>query len=415
MQVQSRGCRERAARVGRRRRAEAAGSARPGGSGRAPRPALRSLQQLYGGIGLSCWFLRPFSPTCPTADSIYCACRAEGTGRKVWRVVEAGVPSSPLHLNVACVPVKLQQTLVTRSSQNVLRGSVAVLRVAVQGPAIRSCREALGVCAGQGLCVVSCGTEDGDMRLVNGASASEGRVEIFYRGQWGTVCDNLWNILDANVVCRALGYENATRALGRAAFGPGQGPVMLDEVECAGTEPSLANCSSLGWLKSRCGHEKDAGVVCSNGELPLPSQHLEEVWWAHALPLPAPMCKQKLRVALWVWLGCMKAHFLQEGPLRYPCQSSCAVEQWIMETESMHILDLSGDLPDALGQIFDSQQGCDLFIQVTGQGHRDLTLCAHKLILNTNSEAQALWHAEGSSVIMRVDVDCMPVVRDFLR
>lgn len=81
----------------------------------------------------------------------------------------------------------------------------------------------------------------------------------------------------------------------------------------------------------------------------------------------------------------------------------------------MHILDLSGDLPDALGQIFDSQQGCDLFIQVTGQGHRDLTLCAHKLILNTNSEAQALWHAEGSSVIMRVDVDCMPVVRDFLR
>lgn len=65
------------------------------------------------------------------------------------------------------------------------------------------------------------GTEDGDMRLVNGASASEGRVEIFYRGQWGTVCDNLWNLLDAQVVCRALGFENATQALGRAAFGPG--------------------------------------------------------------------------------------------------------------------------------------------------------------------------------------------------
>lgn len=38
------------------------------------------------------------------------------------------------------------------------------------------------------------GAKDGDMRLVNGASASEGRVEIFYRGRWGTVCDNLWNL-----------------------------------------------------------------------------------------------------------------------------------------------------------------------------------------------------------------------------
>lgn len=193
------------------------------------------------------------------------------------------------------------------------------------------------------------GAKDGDMRLVNGASASEGRVEIFYRGRWGTVCDNLWNLLDAHVVCRALGYENATQALGRAAFGPGKGPIMLDEVECTGNESSLANCSSLGWMVSHCGHEKDAGVVCSN------------------------------------------------------------------DSRGIHILDLSGELPDALGQIFDSQQECDLFIQVTGQGHGDLSLCAHTLILRTNPEAQALWQVVGSSVIMRVDAECMPVVRDFLR
>ncbi|XP_055448532.1 galectin-3-binding protein [Psammomys obesus] len=193
------------------------------------------------------------------------------------------------------------------------------------------------------------GTEDGDVRLADGASANEGRVEIFYRGQWGTVCDNLWNLLDATVVCRALGYENASEALGRAAFGPGTGPVMLDEVQCTGTEASLANCSSLGWMMSRCGHDQDAGVVCSN------------------------------------------------------------------ETRGVHILDLSAELPDALGQIFDSQQGCDLFIQVTGQGRGDLSLCAHKLILNTNPEAQALWQAVGRSVLMRVDAECMPVVRDFIR
>lgn len=108
------------------------------------------------------------------------------------------------------------------------------------------------------------GVRDGDMRLANGDAPNEGRVEIFYGGRWGTVCDNLWDLVDAGVVCRALGFENATEALGRAAFGPGTGPVMLDEVQCSGTEPSLANCSSLGWLQSRCGHSQDAGVVCSN-------------------------------------------------------------------------------------------------------------------------------------------------------
>lgn len=87
----------------------------------------------------------------------------------------------------------------------------------------------------------------------------------------------------------------------------------------------------------------------------------------------------------------------------------------IPDSRGIHILDLSGELPDALGQIFDSQQDCDLFIQVTGQGHGDLSLCAHTLILRTNPEAQALWQVVGSSVIMRVDAECMPVVRDFLR
>ncbi|XP_015418172.1 PREDICTED: galectin-3-binding protein, partial [Myotis davidii] len=89
---------------------------------------------------------------------------------------------------------------------------------------------------------------------------NEGRVEIFYGGQWGTVCDNLWDLVDASVVCRALGFENAIEALGRAA--PGTGPIMLDEVQCSGTEPSLANCSSLGWLRSNCRHNQDAGVIC---------------------------------------------------------------------------------------------------------------------------------------------------------
>ncbi|XP_067881165.1 deleted in malignant brain tumors 1 protein-like [Heterodontus francisci] len=101
------------------------------------------------------------------------------------------------------------------------------------------------------------------LRLVNGGSRCAGRVEIHYRGQWGTVWDSYWDLLDAAVVCRELGCGTAVSAPGKAHFGEGSGPVVTDEVECSGTEAALRDCKSYQWDHYSWSHVYDAGVICS--------------------------------------------------------------------------------------------------------------------------------------------------------
>ena len=148
---------------------------------------------------------------------------------------------------------------------------------------------------------------DGDIRLVGGSVTNEGRVEICYNNQWGTVCDDLFGSPEARVVCRQLGYSTAGKYcrysrffffLGRLSlkaimqnilwlhgysitwvtlhffttagaaafsysrFGGGTGGIFLDNLGCLGTESRLLECSHPTTGFHNCDHYGDAGVRC---------------------------------------------------------------------------------------------------------------------------------------------------------
>ncbi|XP_078664358.1 uncharacterized protein LOC144907298 isoform X2 [Branchiostoma floridae x Branchiostoma belcheri] len=101
------------------------------------------------------------------------------------------------------------------------------------------------------------------VRLAGGSTPLAGRVEVRNgTGPWGSVCDDRWDLQDARVVCRQLGFGTALEAKLAGHFGEGSGSVWLDEVACGGDETNLGDCPAEPWRQSDCSHKEDAGVVC---------------------------------------------------------------------------------------------------------------------------------------------------------
>ena len=133
---------------------------------------------------------------------------------------------------------------------------------------------------------VSVSLLDATIRLAGGSSPSEGRVEILHNGEWGTICDDFWDLNDAQVVCRQLGFGKFVpsdhrvdsddlgldivefgyfaEAISGGYFGAGESssPIWMDDVTCYGNEMYVTHCISSPIGVHNCNHSQDAGVRC---------------------------------------------------------------------------------------------------------------------------------------------------------
>ncbi|XP_072013630.1 uncharacterized protein [Amphiura filiformis] len=105
------------------------------------------------------------------------------------------------------------------------------------------------------------------VRLVNGSNYMEGRVEVYINNKWGTVCDDKWDLTEANVVCRQFGYHGPSSAFKGPQFGSGndESNIWLDNVQCQGDEQNIGRCTYNMIGSHDCDHLEDAGVVCTMG------------------------------------------------------------------------------------------------------------------------------------------------------
>lgn len=207
--------------------------------------------------------------------------------------------------------------------------------------------------------------QEGHIRLFGSGRASEGRVEVYHNGKWGTVCDDGWDMAEAQVVCRQLRFPGAKSVVIGKDYGQASGPIWLDDLDCKGTENYLSTCTFKDWGLTDCSHKEDVGVIC-------------------------------------------------ETKVQDPNTTA---------DNTIHVLDHSITLSDELGLIFESGTGCDFLIKAqssTGNRNDNGTLemveteiCAHKLIVSQLPIFKA--SEESASITVSISQSCQPYFTSFIR
>ena len=105
------------------------------------------------------------------------------------------------------------------------------------------------------------------LRLTGTSFSYAGTVEIFHEGRWGAICSNNWNIVDARIFCRQLGYKDVVMITRNSYHGNGSQPSWMNNVRCLGVEKRIEDCPFDGWYERRCSERESAGAICGRFEI----------------------------------------------------------------------------------------------------------------------------------------------------
>ncbi|CAH1259358.1 MALRD1 [Branchiostoma lanceolatum] len=239
--------------------------------------------------------------------------------------------------------------------------------------------------------------EEGSVRLADGTTPNEGRVEIYHDGTWGSVCNNGWaGQPSASAACRQRGYKQAVSS-GTRYPGPSATPIWLSNVVCAGEEDGLLGCRRSAWDRAgSCTHSMDVSVECAGFRPSCPTVHME--------------CLNGQCVPMDQWCDFTDDcgdHTDEQQCVSYPgrCDFQHSLCDWIQpDRDDVDWVRHSGSTPTSnTGPAADHLGDTNsyyLYLEASDSGHRDKAILAypHTFRPSSNCKFRFYYHMYGRDV-----------------